>query len=68
VRPAVLQLLAVVRTTEQVLPTEERLGKWTRGYPVEKWWRLLRWRRRRLLCLLRAAAEQEEELRWDLRW
>ena len=48
----VLHLLKVVRTTEQVLPTEERLGKWTLNYPLEKWWRLLRYRRRRLLCLL----------------
>ena len=65
---AVLQLLAVVRSTKQVLPTEERLGKWTINYPVEKWWRLLRHRRRRLLCLLETAAELEEELVWETRW
>jgi len=66
--PAVLQLLAVVRDTPQVLPTNEQLGKWTMNFSVERWWRLLRRRRRRLLCLLTTAAEREEELRWDLRW
>ena len=64
----VLHLLIVVRTTKQILPTEERLGKWTRGYSVGSWWRLLQRRHQRLLCLLQAAAEREEDLRWDIRW
>jgi hypothetical protein len=61
---AVLRLLEVLRTTEQVMPTEERLGKWAINVSVDYWWRLLRNRRRRLLCLLRTAAELEEKLRW----
>jgi hypothetical protein len=61
---AVLQLLNVVRTTEQVMPTEARLGKWAINVSVESWWRILRSRRRRLLHLLQTAAEREQELSW----
>jgi hypothetical protein len=62
---AVLRLLNVVRTTEQVMPTKEQIGKWAINVSVESWWRLLRRRHRRLLHLLQTAAEQEQELRWD---
>jgi hypothetical protein len=61
---AILRLLEVLRTTEQVMPTEERLGKWGFYEGVERWWRLLRHRHRRLLHLLQTAAEREEELSW----
>ncbi len=46
---AVLRLLNVVRTTEQIMPTVERLGKWAINVSVESWGRLLRRRRERLL-------------------
>ncbi len=62
--PAVLRLLNVVRTTEPVMPTEERLGKWAINVSVDGWWRLLRRRHWRLLHLLQTAAELEEELSW----
>ena len=62
---AVLHLLNVVRTAEQVMPTEERLGKWARFDGVEKWWRFLQRKHRRLLHLLKTAAELEQELNWD---
>ena len=61
---AVLHLLNVVRTTEQVMPTEERLGKWAINVSVDSWWRILRGRHRRLLYLLQTAAEREQELSW----
>ena len=61
---AVLHLLNVIRTTEQVMPTEERLGKWAINVSVDGWWRLLRGRHRRLLHLLQTAAELEQELSW----
>ena len=62
--PAVLRLLNVVRTTEQVMPTEERLGKWAKFDGVDAWWRLLRGRHRRLLHILQTAAELEQDLGW----
>ncbi len=61
---AVLMLLKIVRETEQVMPTEARLGKWAMFDGPEKWWRFLRRKYRRLLHLLQTAAEREQELSW----
>ena len=61
---AILRLLEVLRKAEQVMPSEERLGKWAINVSVESWRRLLRGRHRRLMHLLQTAAELEEDLSW----
>ena len=65
---AVLRLLEIIRTTEQVMPTVERLGKWAKFDGADKWWRFLHRKHDRLLCFLQTAVDLEEDVRWDLRW
>jgi hypothetical protein len=67
--PGVLELLHAVRTTPQVMPTDEQVWEWA-GEGVSpchlphEWRRVLRNRRRRLVLLLRTAAELEEDVRY----
>jgi hypothetical protein len=68
--PGVLELLHVLRTTPQVMPTDGRVYQWAGDglSPVHlphEWRRVLRSRKRRLALLLRTAAELEEELRYE---
>ena len=66
----VLRLLDVLRTTEQVMPTEEQVSEWAISgcnpcHLTEQWWHLLRHRRQRIIRLLSTAALLEEEVRCD---
>ena len=68
----VLWLLNVLRTTDQVMPTEEHAREWVaRGlgpwHLSEKWRQLLRRRRLRLALLLHTAVMLEEDVRWRFR-
>jgi hypothetical protein len=68
--PDVLRLLHVLRTTEQVMPTDEQVWEWAGEglspchLPYE-WRRVLRNRKRRLVMLLRTAVELEEEVKYE---
>jgi hypothetical protein len=67
--PGVLWLLSVLRTTPQVMPSDEQAYEWAgEGLsPVHlphQWRRVLRNRKRRLALLLRTAAELEEDVRY----
>ena len=66
----VLELLRVLSTTPQVMPTDEQAYEWAgEGLsPVHlphEWRRVLRTRKDRLVCLLRTAAELEEEVKYE---
>jgi hypothetical protein len=68
----VLWLLDVLRTTKQVMPTEEQVTDWDASgcnpcYESHEWRRVLRRRKRRLVSLLRTAAMLEEEVRCRFR-
>jgi len=64
----VLWLLDVLRMTEQIMPTDEKMSEWAAlgcspcHLPVE-WRRILKQRRVRLTFLLQMAAELEQEVR-----
>ncbi len=67
--PGVRELLRVLNTTEQVMPTDEQVWEWAGDglspcYLPHEWRRVLRGRRRRLVCLLGAAAGLEEDVRY----
>jgi hypothetical protein len=69
--PGVLRLLDVLRTTKQVMPTDEEVLEWDMSgrdpcHMTAEWRRILRRRKERLECLLRTAAELEEEVECDL--
>ena len=68
--PGVLWLLSVLRSTPQVMPTDEQAYEWAGEglspcHLPHEWRRVLRGRKDRLVCLLRTAAELEEELRYE---
>ena len=63
--PGVLWLLGTLRTTEQVIPSDDQVWEWAGSgvspcHLPHEWRRVLRNRRRRLALLLRSAAELEE--------
>ncbi len=67
--PGVLWLLSVLRTTPQVMPSDEQAYEWAAAglSPVHlpyEWRRVLRRRKGRLVMLLRTAVELEEEVRY----
>ncbi len=65
-----LELLRVLRTTEQTMPSDQEAYEWA-GEGVSpchlphQWRRVLRTRKDRLVCLLRTAAELEEEVKYE---
>lgn len=66
----VLWLLKTLRTTDQIIPTEEQVLEWAAMglgpyHLPAKWWQLLRRRRRRLAVLLKTAAMLEEDVQWE---
>ena len=66
----VLSLLDTLRTTEQVMPSDEQVSEWAGAgrnpcHLTEEWQRILKRRKRRLVGLLEKAAELEEELRYS---
>jgi hypothetical protein len=68
---AILWLLNILRTTEQIMPTDEQMWEWAASgcepchLPHE--WRRLLWRRKgRLVRLLCTAADLKEEVRCEL--
>ena len=68
--PGALWLLHVLRTTPQVMPSDEQVWEWAGSgvspcHLPHEWRRVLRNRRRRLAWLLRSAAELEEDVRYD---
>ena len=67
--PGVLRLLSVLRSTPQVMPTDDQVWEWageglSSCYLPHEWRQVLRNRRRRLVMLLRTAAEMEEAVRY----
>jgi hypothetical protein len=67
--PGILRLLRVLRTTEQIMPSDERVWEWAGSgvspcHLPHEWRQVLQGRRRRLACLLRTAAELEEDLQY----
>jgi hypothetical protein len=63
----VLWLLGVLRSTEQVMPTDEMVFEWAGAglspcHLPHEWRQVLRGRKRRLIRLLQTAAELEEEV------
>ena len=67
--PGVLELLRVLNTTPQVMPTDEQTYEWAaEGHSPchlpHEWRRVLRVRKGRLVCLLGAATELEEDMRY----
>jgi hypothetical protein len=66
----VLELLRVLNTTPQTLPTDEQVWGWAGSgvspcHLPHEWRRLLRIRRRRLVLLLLTAGNLEEDLRYE---
>jgi hypothetical protein len=64
----VLWLLNILRSTEQIMPSDEQVWEWAgeTRYPCHlphEWQQLLRGRKRRLVGLLERAAELGEEVR-----
>ncbi len=67
--PGVLRLLSVLRTTPQVMPSDEQAYEWAAAglSPVHlpyEWRRVLRRRKGQLAWFLRSAAELEEDVRY----
>ena len=67
--PGVLELLRVLNTTPQVMPSDEQVWEWAGSgcspcHLPHEWRRILQNRRRRLAWLLRTAAELEEDVRY----
>ncbi len=67
--PGALWLLHVLRTTPQVMPSDEQVYEWAGEglspcYLPHQWRQVLRIRKRRLVMLLRTAVEMEEDVRY----
>ena len=68
--PGVLDILRLLNTTPQVMPTDEQAYQWAGEglspcHLPHEWRRVLRGRKGRLLLVLRTAAELKEEVKYE---